>query len=635
MRQLSVKEKETLEEKLETSSSVNRNLGLFFAGFLIYIAITIGGTTDLMLLLPDSTVPLPLLQIELPLIGFYLVAPLLVLTMHLNLLINLLGHSRKLNRWIDATEKPDDTTLHPFIFNYYRTAPPNDPSRLIAGLMVEVVVYYLPMTALLFFLARFSDYQSMGMTSWHFGVFFVDALLVLYFREAVRDSQNHLSKRSPGQYLIRNGLLPQVRFDTKVMFSKRLLWLHITDWLHQFLHPITTFKEKMLRTIPSSFFFWTVLIAGPYYLVVTHLAYSDERWQGMTSYMINVGFPEFLKPRITLRDKVLTGSPPSPEIIQRYLAMGKKVEDAWLDFSEGIDLQGRSLRFANLQYCKMYKADLRNGATLDGADLSYTVLQKAQMENLYMRNSKFQESQMQRANLIGAQMWGSNLMGARMRGVDLSQADMQGALLIETHMQGANLSRTQMQGVNLCGAQMQGAALFWTQMQKANLKRVRMQGASLDNIFIQGADLSEINGDSLWTMLVDTIHVPEWMLNAETVNPTLEMVVYKNEVLMSVSERLALANKRRYLTGSVPTSDERGFIAWKKAVICDNSYPVRLVSPSYASDEQSTYKINCELLQYMDITCPERWQEISEWKTQNPEGYINEGCWKRLKSKIK
>ena len=88
-----------LNEAVNSSSALNRNLGLFFVSFIMYLMVTVASTTDLMLLLPDSKVHLPLLNIEIGLFTFYGICPYLVLFMHLNLLLNLNRHSEKLRAW--------------------------------------------------------------------------------------------------------------------------------------------------------------------------------------------------------------------------------------------------------------------------------------------------------------------------------------------------------------------------------------------------------------------------------------------------------------------------------------------------------------------------------------------------------
>lgn len=64
-----------LHDALKESSSHNGRLLVSFLLFVVYFLITVGGVTDYTLLVPDSTVKLPLLNVELPLFGFFIVAP--------------------------------------------------------------------------------------------------------------------------------------------------------------------------------------------------------------------------------------------------------------------------------------------------------------------------------------------------------------------------------------------------------------------------------------------------------------------------------------------------------------------------------------------------------------------------------
>lgn len=84
-----------LREALDKSSKVNRSLGLSFVALMFYILLIIASTTDLMLFLPDEKVNLPIVDVELPLKGFYAVTPFLVLIFHFNLLINLYHHRKR------------------------------------------------------------------------------------------------------------------------------------------------------------------------------------------------------------------------------------------------------------------------------------------------------------------------------------------------------------------------------------------------------------------------------------------------------------------------------------------------------------------------------------------------------------
>lgn len=710
-----------LREGIDRSSSINRNLGLLFAGFLIYIAITIGGTTDLMLLLPNSRIPLPLLQIELPLIGFYLVTPLLVMTMHANLLINLLGHSRKINVWLSRHGDNGglgSVFLHPFIFNYYRTAKRADPSLLVAVLLVEVVAYYLPMAALLFFLARFSDYQSAGMTTWHFSVLVFDALLVLYFKAAISDRDNHLPAFKMPWAAIYNSLpLWMVTAPFKIL--GRWCTLHKRWPVKSYFKRSESRKGRHARLLLGIMPYCGILIIGILYLRITLIVCSDEGWQRVewlrvptyyhnttaisadslqstaegSAWRIPVVWvsplPEFLFPRITVSDEVLTSSAPDPVIIAQYLAMGRTEEDAWLDFSKGIDLSGRSLRYASLIQCKLYKAkldralfdraDLRE-AQLQGAYLSKAQMQKAnlsktkmqgadfwgvRMQDAYLSEARMQgtdlgyaylqrvnlrEAQLQKANFEGVQMQGANFGRAQMQGVNFWWAQMQGANFSEAQlqganfqhakvqgagfrmaqMQGANLREAQLQGADLLGTQLQGASLLRTQLQGANLQGAQMQGCLFRETAIRAADFTDVEFENCLVIDLDTVSVADWD-TITTMMRSLAPKIYRPDWEFEIS-RIDAAKSRGHSSVNLPISDKQGFIAYRKQMVCDSTYPLLhllldLVSDTSGKVRGEAFRVNCPLLEEVDSSCPERWAKIMVKKRETKLWwYVYKNC---------
>ena len=108
------------------------------------------------------------------------------------------------------------------------------------------------------------------------------------------------------------------------------------------------------------------------------------------------------------------------------------------------------------------------GSWMNGADLRFARLEKANLTSAYLQGAFLFRAQMQEADPLGTQM----------QGAVLREAQMQGASLLRAQMQGAFLSGAQMQGAILLGAQMQGASLLGAQMQGASLNGAQMQGAA-------------------------------------------------------------------------------------------------------------------------------------------------------------
>ena len=88
-----------LNQVFDTSSEKNRNFLFSFLAAELYVLIAVGSTTDLNLLLSKSSFSLPIVNVTIPIVGFYIFAPLLLLVFHANLLFNLSEHVALLKRW--------------------------------------------------------------------------------------------------------------------------------------------------------------------------------------------------------------------------------------------------------------------------------------------------------------------------------------------------------------------------------------------------------------------------------------------------------------------------------------------------------------------------------------------------------
>lgn len=201
--------------------------------------------------------------------------------------------------------------------------------------------------------------------------------------------------------------------------------------------------------------------------------------------------------RLDLKEQVLLAKPPPPETLALIRA-GKWLE-GWHQI-EPLNLQGRSLRRAQMAKVILIRADLRQ-AQMQGADLQETYLQGGDLWKAQMQGAKLMAAQMQGANLLAAQMQGVNLsqvkcqganLGfARLQGADLSGGKLQGAILHFAELQGANLGFAQMQGADLVSARLQGSDLAFARLQGTDLHDAMLQGADLRKAQLQGVDLRQ------------------------------------------------------------------------------------------------------------------------------------------------
>ena len=177
---------------LDISAGTNRNLFIAFNLVLVTALILVLGITDEQLLLGNTVIPLPFLNVPLPISAFAIVVPLVVMAAHFDLLHNLNEHSRKLRVWVAAWEAkyPRDSAqtaamnaavseqLFPFLYDFaWLHANGKGPKRINARLlpgMCWALYCWAPYTVLVIFFIRFADLQNYIYTGWHFLLILLD-----------------------------------------------------------------------------------------------------------------------------------------------------------------------------------------------------------------------------------------------------------------------------------------------------------------------------------------------------------------------------------------------------------------------------------------------------------------------------
>jgi cytochrome b561 len=179
-------------QMISESSSVNRGLLLSFILFEVYMLVTVAATTDLMLLVP-STVKLPLANIDIPLFGFYIIAPLFMIALHFNLLVHLQQHTAKVRTFLRqqiGSGRKHDVNLPPFLFNYLQQFQPGQLQYRLLFFVLYVMVVLFPAAVLLYAQFKFSKYHSWAMTGWHYGVLLAELYVIrLYWPRIVHQGE--------------------------------------------------------------------------------------------------------------------------------------------------------------------------------------------------------------------------------------------------------------------------------------------------------------------------------------------------------------------------------------------------------------------------------------------------------------
>lgn len=448
-----------------------------FLSLMVYLAISVGTTTH-RALLDEKPMRLPILNIDVPLVTFFWVAPLILVIIHFYVQAQLANVTVKVARYVEAAraraEEEAATTrrhaarlleelLEPLDgFAGAQYAPCAAVSRRIelARLMTTVTITVAPPLMIAFFLLKFLPYQSEPVTWLHRLLLLVTLVSSLYFR-AVHATP---TAEMPG-FL---AALPR-RFVTADRGLPRRLAL---------LAAVVAFFSA--ATIRGEAIDW------PRNPLRLHWMLYDGQIAERTTRP-----PGFLFSRVlVLPDETLIAATPA-EIASDQVSRTAVLRDR--------ALRGAVLSATDLRKADLTRADLR-GARLDGAWLDQSFLFEARLDGAHATGARFQGAWLSGARLTaavlddaafhGAQLGGAQLHGASLRrawlqasaledikavGADFSGARLQAAFLLKAELQGARFT-----GADLRGADLRFSRLAHAEFADANLDRASLPGAEAD-----------------------------------------------------------------------------------------------------------------------------------------------------------
>jgi uncharacterized protein YjbI with pentapeptide repeats len=445
-----------LLKAVNEASGRGLSLWITFLTIAIYLAIAIGATTHAQLLL-EAPIRLPLFGVDLPLVAFYEVAPVLFVILHLYVLLQLYLMARALRLFSDelrdaqVIEKDRErirAQLDKFVLTQMMAGALGIwAMRMLLRFTVWLTLLIAPVLLLLFFQIRFLPYHD-AWTTWVQRVALLVDLLVIWW-----------------------------------------MWPAIA-------YGLARVRGAQTRIARALLVFMCVLLAGFSVLVVTIPGERAEKVVLQFARSINadnggrlVWWPTW----VLFEGDVDPAQSRNTSLFSRNLVLVDKVlidpdSDKLGKVARTLPLRGRNLQFAVLD-----RADLRK------ADLTEALLQGASLRSAQLQGASLDGAQLQRASLDGAQLQGASLGGTRLPSASPHYVDLQGASLRGAQLQGASLDYAQLQGASLDGAQLQGASLYNAQLQIASLGNADLQGTSLDGAQLQGASLynTDLQGASL------------------------------------------------------------------------------------------------------------------------------------------
>ena len=442
-----------LEKAVNDAAGKASILWSSFMLFGVYLAISFGSITHRQLLL-ETPLKLPVLNVDLPLIGFFFTAPLLFLLFHFYVFLQSEGLARKVKAYnvllretvvVSSDRSYLRHRLDSFPVLQFLAGVSERRQGLIGWLLrltAWTTLVAMPLTVLLLGQVKFLPYHLEWLTWVHRGIVFLDLVLIWLFWRMVRgDSADGTLQRSF------RGIVGVAGVVLVLVFSWILAtYPGETIYNNRLAAGIDKIGKLVLATKPS-----TVLFEGgidpttgqPISWFANFLALPDTRF---------------------VDDEQIAKQP-------------ERVT---------VSLRGRDLNRIVLARTDLRQADF-TGASLVEADLTASRLESA----IFGCGKLGNNSQGKCVRLQGA-----SLTEAHLEGTVFERAQMQGARLDGVHAGGSQFDQAELQGSLFNGADLRAASLNGAGMQGASLYQANLAGASLFNASIQGADLSGTNFDA-------------------------------------------------------------------------------------------------------------------------------------------
>jgi uncharacterized protein YjbI with pentapeptide repeats len=485
---LRAKDLATLQSAVVEAAGVGTGLWLSYLFVLLYLAIAAGSVTHQNLFF-ENPVRLPFLNVDLPLLGFFVLGPAIFLIVHTYVLLHFVLLAGKIGVFHDELQAQihdDDARgrlrgqLPSNIFVQF-LAGPREVRAGVLGVLLRLIAHIslvaAPLALLVLFHLQFLPYHHELIAWWLRGALVIDLVLLwMLWPSVVRGAMTTLSWRD----------LRRPSVASWAMLSLAPVLLVFT---------IATFPSEWMDANLPSLRFVPVASSTP----------DEPNSWGMRSIheLLFGGDIDLVtrKPTSLWSNRLVL---PRLDISDRAKGSGEAIAGA---FSlRGRHLEGAVLLSAHLSNVDFTAAHLQ-GAYLNGADLREAKFECAERIKL---DDQGPEPTQKFTVRSCAQMQGAKLKGAQMQGSLARSANLEAAMLDGAQMQAASLDGAHLQAASITGASLRGAKLDDAELQGADLRRADLTGASLVYVQLQGANLegtlrvsADLEGAYVWKTQIE------------------------------------------------------------------------------------------------------------------------------------
>jgi Pentapeptide repeats (8 copies) len=358
------KEAEALAAALNHSAERVQTLWFSFLIFMVYLAIAAGTTTHRMLFL-ESPLNLPVLNIALPLRGFYILAPIIFVVFHFYMLLSLVLLARTAKSFEDALV---DTFPHDYdarekfrmrientLFVQLLVGGKLERAGITANLLELIAIFTLiaaPIQTIFMIQTMFLPYHSWPITWLHRVLLYLDLWFLIALWEGYRSTWGVWS-------------LP------------KWYWFFDESWIARAGAGVLVLA-CLVATFPDE----PMYFAGMVWLEPRHNSFGPP--QANTFNTLDLHGEDLIYDEKLARIVKKNENPEQGPDSQRWIAT--------------LSLAGRNLTGANL-----------SGADIRHADFSHSILNRAFIDNVWAENADFTAVIFKDASLNFARMTGARL----------------------------------------------------------------------------------------------------------------------------------------------------------------------------------------------------------------------------------
>ena len=511
-----------LRESANDSARSFRTTYTFYLVIAFYI-LAIASATDHELLFRDGEVGLPIINVGVSVKLFFTFAPIILVLLHFNLLVQGVFLSQKIHQYVAELNKHSlpinkRAAALGLIFPVplaLKIANPDQrwSTRLLLSAMVSIPIAVLPLGVMIYAQIQFLPYQS--------DIIWVHRTVVL------------------ADFVLLWWLWPRIAAP-----SKKWRWLGWSQGLRSLVTNLLHLLSVGLTV--GGTLSGTLILA---FVTIVIIDFPGGFFSALLPELEPIRDHPFFEREYNLSDRVLVSEEPSSEMLSAYYTTscesGKSYgsnscdesvveigSHFWCKHAKPIQLKKRRLRSADLsssilcgavfENANLYDANLsdsnlRNArltnANLYDANLSDSNLRNARLTNADLRNARLTNADLRNARLTNANLRNAHLWGADLRDIDVERRmryyewfvsyfaapDLRYANLLASTLSGVYLPETLFHGVNFSWAKLDGTNLSGSEFHGSDLSNVVLSGSDLSDAVLSGANLSgaDLRGTNL------------------------------------------------------------------------------------------------------------------------------------------